>query len=823
MDVYKEAADYLNAYGIEVQELEPDTLEDVFAMDSEEGFLPVDTSPFSPQRSDSVDFPDTPTDWDPDRMLEMRLLVLRNILASEEQYLSELEALLMPMKALKATAFTSQPVLSNQQIQTVFYQVPELRNLHRDFYDSLKNRLELGDPQASVGDLFQKMVSQLGVYCGFIDNYESALEVVRKCAQADERFRTLAENMMSSKGSDNSRANHTFEALLYKPLDRVTKTTLVLHDLLKHTPSDHPDCPLLQESLRISSSFLSGVNEESQKKRAVTLSKGQNRQLVKDAFLVDTSEGVRSLRHIFLYTDVLLCTKVKASWPGKSAQYRFGWYLPLVGLRLQWGREQELPADVQSRISTTRLKMFQLRQEIQLQAKGGRALGARTMDRSRRKLQECELWLLTHSPTTPLELNSPNGKSHTLLLSSLHELSEWRDAIEKLKAESFETVPPDLLTLTNSCVKLRMVHHPPLLSLAPDSGDSSLCGTLSVAVHGASGLQEPASMYICLEVDGYMFFETKAQTRASLSSVAPQWDEEFSMQVDGARHLWVLCVQQPERGSSSTGDRIVGKTLVPLEPNVLQKKWKKMTVTLNQLEVCLSLKFCAHSLEPPGLVPPPQQEVFKVLIGTVAEQEGALVPHIVRSCTEEVERRGLEEVGIYRISGAASDLQALRTAFNTNLRDALSRLRAVDVNAVSGILKLYFRELPEPLIPSDLFQSFAQALDMPDPKGRINHMLSLLDSCPDVNRNTFLFLLHHLKRVAEKQEINKMTLLNLATVFGPSLLRPPPMVLGQAGPQVDISQEVVVQVQVVFFYLQCENLPAAKTTHLLDSEEIPDT
>lgn len=45
-------------------------------------------------------------------------------------------------------------------------------------------------------------------------------------------------------------------------------------------------------------------------------------------------------------------------------------------------------------------------------------------------------------------------------------------------------------------------------------------------------------------------------------------------------------------------------------------------------------------------------------------QEGVLVPHVVRCCVEEVERRGMDEVGIYRVSGAASDLGNLKAAFN---------------------------------------------------------------------------------------------------------------------------------------------------------------
>lgn len=79
---------------------------------------------------------------------------------------------LQPMKALRASAGTSQPVLTGQQVQTVFYQVPEIRDIHHGFYSGLKARLsshcltEGGQEEANhqgfslmVGDLFLKMVS----------------------------------------------------------------------------------------------------------------------------------------------------------------------------------------------------------------------------------------------------------------------------------------------------------------------------------------------------------------------------------------------------------------------------------------------------------------------------------------------------------------------------------------------------------------------------------------------------------------------------------------------------------------------------------------
>ncbi|XP_027894704.1 active breakpoint cluster region-related protein isoform X2 [Xiphophorus couchianus] len=823
MDVYQEALSYLESHHAAAASSSllivcvysavgtgGEALEDVFHEETVSCFL-------SPLSSESIDFPDTLTSCSREEMLEKRLVVLRGILDSEEVYLRELDALLAPMKALRASAGTSQPVLSSQQVQTVFYQIPELRDVHQSFYSGLKARLGAHTPPESssgqdvpscssseleMGDLFLKLVNHLGLYGGFIENYEKALGVVRKCTQANPLFRTLAETLYIN-GAYKARTAYTLEALLYKPLDRITKTTLVLRDLLKTTPVEHKDYAALQEALRLSQSFLSGVNESSQSKREVTLTHGMRRQLMRDGFVVDASDGVRSLRHFFLYTDLLLCTRFKHAGRGKQDQYRFSWYLPLAGLRLRWVADHEQPPDTTVRLLNLRTKMFLLRQQLQQNPKGAR--GLTWTARNRKKLEQMELLLLTHSPVYRLDLHSPSGKSHTLFFPSLYDLEEWRDNIHKLTRGNIETIPPDLLTLTCACVKLRMTQQPHLHSSVAED-EKSLCGTVSVAIHSASGLQEPACVYVCVEVDGYEFYDKQAQTHSSVRSLNPLWDQELSFQVDGAQKMMVLCVSQ-----SDGEEAVLGKTTVQLESSSLSSRWRRQTLQLGQLEVTLSLKYCPHQLEAPG-APIQQPPVFCVPIEKVAQQEGVLVPHVVRCCVEEVERRGMDEVGIYRISGTATDISSLKAAFNTNLREAVTRLRSAEVNTVSGVLKLYFRELPEPLMPPDLFQSLAKTLDIQDMNSRLVSMLSLLQSCPDVNRNTFLYLIHHLQRVAKRQDVNKMTLMNLATVFGPSLLRPPVAGLEHNGVTVDISQEVVIQVQVVFSYLQSNSLPEAQTS-----------
>lgn len=60
--------------------------------------------------------------------------------------------------------------------------------------------------------------------------------------------------------------------------------------------------------------------------------------------------------------------------------------------------------------------------------------------------------------------------------------------------------------------------------------------------------------------------------------------------------------------------------------------------------------------------------------GVLVRRERSKVPLIVRQCVEEIERRGMEEVGIYRVSGVATDIQALKAAFDSSEFNRLVRL-----------------------------------------------------------------------------------------------------------------------------------------------------
>ncbi|MED6277926.1 hypothetical protein CHARACLAT_018506, partial [Characodon lateralis] len=508
-----------------------------------------------------------------------------------------------------------------------------------------------------------------------------------------------------------------------------------------------------------------------------------NRQLLKDSFMVELVEGTRKLRHVFLFTDLLLCAKLKKQIGGKNQQYDCKWYIPLTELTFQGPEEMEpltIPQVPDEELDAIKVKISHLRSEIQREKRANK--GSKVIDRLRKKLSEQESLLLLTSPSMPLRLFNKNGKSYSFLISSDYERSEWREIIREQQQKCVKTpslTSMELQILTSSCLKLQTVHSIPLSLNKEEDESSGLYGFLNVIVHSASGLKQSLNLYCTLEVDSFGFFLNKAKTRVYRYTTEPKWNEEFEIELEGSQTLRLLCYEKSynrtklNKEDADSTDRIIGKGQILLDPQILQgKDWQRTVIPMNGIEVKLSMKFTSREFSLKRMPSEKPMGVFGVKISTVTKRERSKVPYIVRQCLEEIERRGMEEVGIYRVSGVATDIQALKTAFDTNNKDVSVMMSEMDVNAIAGTLKLYFRELPEPLFTDELYPNFAGGITLTDSVAKESCMLNLLLSLPEPNLVTFLFLLDHLKRVAEKESINKMSLHNLATVFGPTLLRP---------------------------------------------------
>lgn len=167
-----------------------------------------------------------------------------------------------------------------------------------------------------------------------------------------------------------------------------------------------------------------------------------------------------------------------------------------------------------------------------------------------------------------------------------------------------------------------------------------------------------------------------------------------------------------------------------------------------------------------------KDQVFGCSLSSLCQRESTSVPKFVRLCIEHVETNGLCVDGLYRVSGNLAVIQKLRFAVNHDEKVNLSDGKWEDIHVTTGALKMFFRELPEPLFTYALFHDFVNAIKSSDYKQRLQSIKDLVRQLPKPNHDTMQALFKHLRRVVEHGEENRMTIQSVAIVFGPTLLRP---------------------------------------------------
>ncbi|XP_061392103.1 rho GTPase-activating protein 100F-like isoform X2 [Musca vetustissima] len=318
--------------------------------------------------------------------------------------------------------------------------------------------------------------------------------------------------------------------------------------------------------------------------------------------------------------------------------------------------------------------------------------------------------------------------------------------------------------------------------------------------HGAGGQHLPAptrDLYCVIECDRVH----KARTVVRSGDLQFDWDESFELDLVGNKQLDVL--------------------VYSWDPQHRHKLCYRGAISLSTILRQSPLHQLALKVEPRGTIYirmrhtdpialykrrglPSLRAGYPTLFGadleTVVNRESkgapgcAPVPIVLRRCVEEVERRGLDIIGLYRLCGSATKKRLLREAFERNSRAVeLTPEHVPDINVITGVLKDYLRELPEPLFTRCLFQMTVDALAVclpDDPEGNAKLMLSILDCLPRANRATLVFLLDHLSLVVSNSERNKMSAQALATVMGPPLMLH--SASAQPGSEIDHAQPIAV-------------------------------
>eukprot|EP00096_Caligus_rogercresseyi_P000876 TRINITY_DN1143_c0_g1_i7.p1 TRINITY_DN1143_c0_g1~~TRINITY_DN1143_c0_g1_i7.p1 ORF type:complete len:1149 (+),score=380.76 TRINITY_DN1143_c0_g1_i7:406-3852(+) len=165
-----------------------------------------------------------------------------------------------------------------------------------------------------------------------------------------------------------------------------------------------------------------------------------------------------------------------------------------------------------------------------------------------------------------------------------------------------------------------------------------------------------------------------------------------------------------------------------------------------------------------------QPKLFGGSLEEFLEESNEDIPLIIRSCVRVINIYGLHHHGIFRVSGSQVEINNFRDAFERGDDPLADMTDASDINSVCGVLKLYLRELREPIFPIQYFDQFIELAQMDSKHEFVVKVRELVKTWPTsifvVMRYVFAFLNH----LSEYSDENLMDPFNLAVCFGPTLV-----------------------------------------------------
>lgn len=149
--------------------------------------------------------------------------------------------------------------------------------------------------------------------------------------------------------------------------------------------------------------------------------------------------------------------------------------------------------------------------------------------------------------------------------------------------------------------------------------------------------------------------------------------------------------------------------------------------------------------------------------------DGAIkIPHKIEQLITRIEIHGIYTEGLYRKSGVNSKIRELKAQMNEPDEIVLDQ---INMHVLANVLKLFLREMPEPLLTFDRYDDFLRASELSETTERVSTLMSLIKKLPPAHHAMLERLIFHLALVAQREQFNRMSASSLAIVFAPCVLR----------------------------------------------------
>ncbi|CAG0886934.1 unnamed protein product [Darwinula stevensoni] len=304
------------------------------------------------RRHQAPSLPPQPGGLSPEQV--KRRHIVASIVHSENSYVASVQRLVKDFK--KPLEESNPGIISSSKIQTLFYRIPEILQIHTLFRIALSECIRNWDSEESIGDVFVASFSKaivLDIYSDFINNFSQAMDLARQEASRKSAF---ADFLKVKQITSPDRLS--FFGLMVKPVQRFPQFILQLQDLLKHTPHGHHDRLSLQLALTQLESLAELLNERKREAEQFLAFRETLRHLNSKFSLRSIADGNRFLlrednmtqlefnnvglvtktkpRRLYLLNDLLVCVSVSPKEDFNSSErLTLKWAFPVSDLEVQ--------------------------------------------------------------------------------------------------------------------------------------------------------------------------------------------------------------------------------------------------------------------------------------------------------------------------------------------------------------------------------------------------------------------------------------------------------------------------------------------------------
>merc|ERR1712037_611499 len=231
----------------------------------------------------------------------------------------------------------------------------------------------------------------------------------------------------------------------------------------------------------------------------------------------------------------------------------------------------------------------------------------------------------------------------------------------------------------------------------------------------------------------------------------------------------------------------------------LVRRTGKMIGTESEKKIVLKKKDMKKTRKKLNTLTKDSAPVFGTSLCILERRDNVEVPLFVSDCIAKVTHRPsfITTDGLYRICGAHSDVQMIKQEIDKGNFEILSTIESV--HALTSALKLFLRELPEPVIPWENVPKLLEVINSSSRESesiKMRRIRLIIQSLPGPKKATLQLILAHLAKVAEYEEQNRMGASNLGIVFGPTMMWRP-----EKSPPEELAEELNQQSSIMEFLI----------------------